>query len=218
MEPHLFPMFPLNVVLLPEEPLPLHIFEDRYKLMIGECLEAKANQRPGQDFGIVFAKEDRMETVGCSARIVNVTRTYPDGRMDLLTVGKRRFEILYNDEEKPYLRCAVNFFDDDDSADVAEDVEAGEAIELFRQALQRLRKATDIPVHFPRPYRYLSYRIAAGLPLDPEFKQELLPLRNEAERLDEVVRLMKFLLTRLVEVEVAQKKVGGNGDMYHKLS
>ncbi len=211
-------MFPLNVVLLPEEPLPLHIFEDRYRLMIGECLEAKANQHPGQEFGVVLAGEDGMEAVGCSARIVNVTRTYPDGRMDLLTVGRRRFEILYNDEEKSYLRCGVTFFDDEDGEEIPKDEDAGEAIELFRQALQRLRKATDIPVHFPRPYRYLSYRIAAGLPLDAEFKQGLLPLRNEAERLGEVVRLMKFLLTRLVEAEVAKKKAGGNGDIFHKLS
>jgi Lon protease-like protein len=210
-------MFPLNAVLLPEEPMPLHIFEERYKLMIGECLEAKASQLPGQEFGIVLAQEASMEPVGCSARIVNVTRTYSDGRMDILTVGKKRFEILYNDEQKPYLRCAVSFFDDDAGADVAGETEAAEAIELFRQSLKRLRKAGDIPVHFPRPYRYLSYRIAAALPLEAEFKQELLPIRIESERLEEVVRLMKFLLARLQEMEISQKKAGGNGDNFRKL-
>jgi ATP-dependent Lon protease len=218
VEQSLFPVFPLDLVLLPEEPLPLHIFEERYKLMIGECLEAKASQRPGEEFGIVLAKQSGLESVGCSARIVNVTRTYEDGRMDILTVGKRRFEILSSDEEKVYLRCDVNFFEDEHGSELPNEDEAGEAIELFRQALQRLRKATDIPVHFPRPYRNLSFRIAAGLPLEAEFKQELLPVRNEGERIGEVIRLMKFLLTRLEELEISQKKAGGNGDMFRKLS
>lgn len=218
MEHFLLPMFPLNVVLLPEELLPLHIFEDRYKLMIGACLGAKARQKPGQEFGVVLARETGIETVGCSASIVNVTRTYPDGRMDILAVGKRRFEILSQDEEKPFLRCGVSFFDDEEDSDMPGESEAAEAIEMFRQASQRLKKSSNIPVHFPRPYRYLSFRIAAALPLELEFKQDLLPMRNEPHRLSAVVRLIKYLLTRLEQLEVSQKKAGGNGDMFHKLS
>jgi len=81
----LLPLFPLELVLLPEEPLPLHIFEERYREMIGECLRAKTSGFGRQDFGVVLAKGQAISNVGCSAQIVTVTRKYDDGRMDILT-------------------------------------------------------------------------------------------------------------------------------------
>lgn len=210
MEEVLLPLFPLEVVLLPEEPLPLHIFEDRYKEMVGACLEAKAAGFGQQEFGVVLAKEREMHTVGCSARIVNLTRKYEDGRMDILTVGKRRFEILLTNEEKPYLRGAVEFFNDE-GADTPPDSEAEQAIELFRGIIRRLRRASEMPVHLTRPYRYLSFRLAAPLPFDLEFKQQLLTVRNEPERLHLVVRAIDLLLTQISALEKAQRKAGGNG-------
>ena len=214
MDDLLLPLFPLEIVLLPEEPLPLHIFEDRYKLMIGECLEAKAAGSSHQEFGIVCAKEQKLHTVGCAARIVNVTRKYEDGRMDIFTVGTRRFEILYTNEEKAYLRGGVNFFEDDPSSDVASDDEAQPAIELFRKAIQRLRKSADVPIHFSRPYRHLSFRIAAPLPLDLDFKQQLLGIRHEKERLRLVSRVTERLIVQLDVVEKARTKAGGNGNVH----
>ena len=85
------PLFPLECVLLPEELLPLHIFEERYKQMIGACLEAQERSSGQQQFGGVLAKEGEMNTVGCSARVVKVARQYEDGRMDILSRGTRRF-------------------------------------------------------------------------------------------------------------------------------
>jgi len=212
MEEVLLPLFPLEVVLLPEEPLPLHIFEDRYKEMIGTCLHAKASGSGLQEFGVVLAKEREMHTVGCSARIVNLTRQYEDGRMDILTVGKRRFEILLTNEEKSYLRAAVEFFDDE-GTDTPADTEAEAAINLFRDIIRRLRRASEMPVHITRPYRYLSFRLAASLPLDLEFKQQLLAVRNEPERLRHVVRAVELLLAQINRVEKAQSKAGGNGNI-----
>jgi ATP-dependent Lon protease len=209
----LLPLFPLEVVLLPEEPLPLHIFEERYKQMIGECLEAKSAGSAAQQFGVVLAKDQEMRSVGCSARIINLTRKYEDGRMDILAVGTRRFEVLLTDEEKPYLRAEVDFFDDDTGADTAGDQEAQTAIDLFRAAMQRLRKSPDMSIHLPPPYRYLSFRIAAPLPLDLDFKQRLLSIRNETERLHEVTGLIKQLITRFDSLRKAQSKAGGNGNM-----
>ena len=214
MDDLLLPLFPLEIVLFPEEPLPLHIFEDRYKLMIGECLEAKTAGPSQQEFGIVCAKGQELNTVGCAARIVNVTRKYDDGRLDIFTVGTRRFEILYTNEEKAYLRGGVDFFDDDPSEDVASDDEAQTAIELFRQAIQRLRKSADVPVHFSRPYRYLSFRIAAPLPLELDFKQQLLGIRQENERLRLVTRVAERLIVQLDVVEKARTKAGGNGNIH----
>jgi Lon protease-like protein len=213
MDDLLLPLFPLAIVILPEEPLPLHIFEDRYKQMIGECLAAKAAGSNKQEFGIVFAKEQSLHTVGCAARIVNVTRKYDDGRMDIFTTGTRRFEILYTNEEKAYLRGGVDFFEDEPGHDVAGEEEAQRAIDLFRQAIQRLRKSTDVPIHLPRPHRYLSFRIAAPLPLDLDFKQQLLGLRNESERLRHVTRVMEKLIVQLDLVQKAKAKAGGNGNV-----
>jgi Lon protease-like protein len=218
MPAELLPMFPLELVLLPEELLPLHIFEERYKLMIGECLAAKSRQGPGQEFGLIQAKGEGIHPVGCAARILNVTRRYPDGRMDILALGDRRFEVLYTDQEKAYLRCGVLFFEDESGADVAGESEAARAIEMFERLLRRLRNAAEMPVHLPRPYRYLSFRMAASLPLELDFKQQLLSVRAEPERLEQMIGLMEFLLEKLDQSERAQKKAGGNGDIPHKLS
>jgi Lon protease-like protein len=210
MEESLLPLFPLEIVLLPEEPLPLHIFEDRYKTMIGECLQAKAAGKGQQEFGVVRLKGQAVSSVGCTARIVNLTRQYEDGRMDILTVGKRRFEILLTNDEGPYLRGAVEYFEDE-GPDVPSDEAADVAIERFREAMRKLRRAAEMPVHIPRPYRYLSFRLAASLPLDLEFKQQLLILRNEPERLKLVQRAIEMLMNQLDRVQQSQKKAGGNG-------
>src|SRR5690349_24929038 len=108
MQQGLLPLFPLQVVLLPGSELPLHIFEDRYKEMIGEVLREK------REFGVVLASEKGIVNTGCTATVDRVLREYPDGRMDILTRGRRRFEILLLNEERPFLRGAVEFFDDDE--------------------------------------------------------------------------------------------------------
>ena len=214
MEENLLPLFPLEIVLLPEEPLPLHIFEDRYKTMIGECLQAKAAGIGQQEFGVVLLKGQAVSAMGCSARIVNLTRQYEDGRMDILAVGKRRFEILLTNEERPYLQGAVEYFEDE-GPDAPSDAAAELAIACFREAMRKLRHAAEMPVHLPRPYRYLSFRIAAALPLDLEFKQQLLTLRNEPERLTLVQRAIEILVNQLDQVQKSQKKAGGNGHARH---
>jgi Lon protease-like protein len=212
MEEMLLPLFPLELVLVPEETLPLHIFEDRYREMIGECLRAKASGTGRQDFGIVLAKEQEISNLGCTAQIVSVTRRYDDGRMDILTVGKRRFEILLTNEEKSYLRASVEFFDDE-GPDTPGKTEAENAIRLFQRVMQGLRQVSQMPVQLPPPYRYLSFRLAAGLPLALEFKQNLLSLRNEPERLELMAQSMRQLIHQLEVVLEARKKAGGNGDV-----
>ena len=210
MEENLLSLFPLEVVLLPEELLPLHIFEDRYKTMIAECLQAKAAGKGQEEFGVVRLKGQALSTVGCTARIINLTRQYEDGRMDILTLGKRRFEILLTNEERPYLQGAVDYFQDEGPG--ASGDEAAElAIERFREAMRKLRHSAEMPIHLARPYRYLSFRIAAALPLDLEFKQRLLTLRNEPERLTLVQRALEMLMNQLDHVQESPKKAGGNG-------
>src|SRR5436309_1935808 len=98
----LLPIFPLDLVLLPTTPLPLHIFEDRYREMVAECLEHK------QAFGVVRSKENEgVAEIGCTAEIVEVSKRYPDGRMDIITRGRERFEIMRVDQERAFLRAEV---------------------------------------------------------------------------------------------------------------
>jgi Lon protease-like protein len=180
--------------------------------MIGECLRAKTSGFGSQDFGVVLAKGQEISNVGCTAHIVSVTRTYDDGRMDILAAGRRRFEILLTNTEKSYLRASVEFFDDE-GPDTPGETEAENAIRLFQEVMRKLHQASDMPVHLPRPYRYLSFRLAASLPLALEFKQRLLSLRNEAERLQQVVHAMRQLIHQMDVVQEARKKAGGNGDI-----
>src|SRR5690349_20297710 len=98
MQPALLPLFPLHVVVFPRTPLPLHIFEERYKEMVGQAI------RENTEFGVVLAKDDGIVNSGCTVIVEKVTKQYPDGRMDILTRGIRRFEILGLNEEKIYLR------------------------------------------------------------------------------------------------------------------
>jgi Lon protease-like protein len=214
MDNLLLPLFPLETVLLPEQPFPLHIFEERYKLMVGECLAAQAAGVGPQEFGVLLVRDEHLATVGCTARILNVTRKYEDGRMDIFTVGSRRFEVLYTEEEKAYLRGGVQFFDDDPEHEAPSDDAAEEAIGLFRSAMQRLRQSPEVQIHLPRPYRHLSFRIASPLPLDIEFKQEILGLRDEGERLQCVTRAIRQWILHVDHVQRARAKAGGNGDIH----
>ena len=204
------PLFPLEIVLLPDEILPLHIFEDRYKQMIGECLAKGQPSPPEAEFGVVWAQEDKLQTVGCTASVAQVMRYYDDGRLDILTVGRRRFEILLTNRDKPYLRGAVTFFEDDDLARPAAS-EVERAGGLLEQVLRRLKTADESsPV--PSNARSISFQIAACLPLGLEFKQQILAMRSERERLHRITKAMERLIPALDLREKARTKASGNGN------
>src|ERR1041385_3784728 len=154
MQPGMLPLFPLQVVLLPGSQLPLHIFEDRYKEMIGEVLRDKL------EFGVVLANEKGIVDTGCTATIDRVLREYPDGRLDILTRGRRRFEVLLLNDERSFLRGTVEFFDDDDpdqaepaSPDLLRNVIAG------YNELQSLASSNRLDPQGKADHR-LSFRLA----------------------------------------------------------
>src|ERR1051326_8087746 len=151
MQRGLLPLFPLQVVLFPGGELPLHIFEDRYKEMIGEILEER------QEFGVVLASEKGIVNTGCTATIDRVLRKYPDGRMDILARGRRRFEILLLNDERNFLRGAVDFFDDERSDPAVPEMQQ-RAIEGYNQlqALSSSKPLDDTESSDPR----LSFRLA----------------------------------------------------------
>ena len=196
----LLPIFPLELVLFPDTPLPLHIFEPRYKEMIGECLSQKAS------FGVVRAVEKGLAEVGCTAEILEVTKKYDDGRLDILTEGRRRFEIQQIDQDRAFLRAAVHFFDDAPGA--AGPGEIARAAEL-QQELMALAGGPEAAVEADHPQ--LSFQLAAALPLDLDFKQTLLGMRSEPDRLKSVIEYYQTLLPRMRRAVKARKTSGGNG-------
>jgi Lon protease-like protein len=187
------------VVLFPGTPLPLHVFEPRYKELISECLEQK------KTFGIVRAEEEGLADVGCTAEIVAVTKTYPDGRMDIVTEGRERFEVLEVDEQRSYLRGDVVYFQDDAENPSTQQIE--HAIELHREILTMGGAQQSLPASEDK----ISFYLAGSLPLDLDFKQALLEMRSEAERIEAVITAFEAILPKLRRAVQSRQKASGNG-------
>ena len=207
MQDSLIPLFPLEVVLFPGQPLPLHIFEERYKVMIRECLAAKEER----EFGVVLAKPNGIAKLGCTAEVVELVRSYADGRMDIVTAGRRRFEVLFVDESKEYLRAAPRFFQDEESS--APDALRDRVLELHRQVVELLpdrEQEHEAPSADADPVP-LAFRLMGPLPLELDFKQSLLALRSETQRLERMVQYFERLLSQLRRTGWVRAKSGGNG-------
>jgi Lon protease-like protein len=203
----LLPLFPLDLVLFPGAPLPLHIFEPRYKEMIGECLQAQS------PFGLVRAHENAVAEVGCTAEILKVVKRYDDGRLDILTEGRRRFEVLELNQERSFLRAEVLFFEDDAGAEAAAPsaaaaIEATKAQELHSKMMDILGAGDDVPGD---ESDVLSFRLAAALPTDLDFKQSLLAMRSEPDRLNLLIDYYGQIIPKLERNAAARKKAAGNG-------
>jgi Lon protease-like protein len=205
MQDGLLPLFPLQVVLLPGSQLPLHIFEDRYKEMIGEVLRDKL------EFGVVLASEKGIVNTGCTATVDRVLREYPDGRLDILTRGRRRFEVLLLNDERSFLRGAVEFFDDDEP-DPAEP--AGS--DLLRNVIAGFTELDSMDPNAPNTGDpRLSFRLAQEVP-DLGFRQTLLTMRSEAERMRRIADFLPGFLERRKRVQHTKNVAGSNGHAHHK--
>lgn len=199
----LLPLFPLDLVLFPGTPLPLHIFEPRYKEMIGECL---ANHAP---FGVVRALEQGIAEIGCTAEIVAVTKKYSDGRLDLVVEGRSRFEVLELNQERSFLRAEIMPIPDEPGVPAQADTER--AIKLLREILTLAGAAQELP---DPNQEALSYHLAGALPLDLDFKQSLLAMRSESQRMQSLASHLENILPALRRAARAREKAGGNGRVH----
>ena len=189
----LLPIFPLDLVLFPGVPLPLHIFEPRYKEMIAECLEQK------KPFGIVRASEEGVAGIGCTAEIVSVTKKYDDGRMDILTRGIKRFEVVEVNEDRSFLQAEVLAVEDEPGKPASELIE--QAVRLHAE-IAKLAGAEPSANDASRTAageaaENLSFLLAGSLPLDLDFKQSLLATLSEEKRLEAVVEYLRAVLPGL---------------------
>jgi Lon protease-like protein len=196
----LLPIFPLEVVLLPGAPLPLHIFEPRYKEMIAEC---RANS---SEFGIVRALENGIAEMGCTAEIVSVTKEYPDGKLDLIAQGRRRFEVMELNQERSFLRADVLIIPDE--PELSSEQDRARTIELHRQILAVAGAEQEIS---GADNATLSFYLAGSLPLDLDFKQKLLGTLSERERMQILASYLENVLPTLRRAARAREKAGGNG-------
>jgi len=173
-------LFPLGMVLLPTERVPLHIFELRYQELIAECL---AEER---EFGLVFADDDGVREIGTRAAVIEVLDRFPDGRLNIVVEGGERFRVVEETSGRSFRTAETEHVDDEDS--VSERTDRDRALDLYR----RLGQAVEQEVEEPDPDSgVLSFELAARVDFGPERKQELLELRSESERLIFVSELLE---------------------------
>jgi Lon protease-like protein len=201
MQEELLPLFPLQMVLFPRTALPLHIFEERYKQMIGDVLRGRS------EFGVVLAGEKGIVNTGCTATVEKVLKKYPDGRMDLLTMGRRRFEIILLNDEKSYLRGAVEFFDDELSDPIPPDVRA-RVMDAYNdvRTLQPGEALHDPEMADPQ----LSFQLAQVVP-DLDFRQILLATRSEADRMRRLAEFFPHYSSRQRQIQHVRSVAPTNG-------
>ena len=200
-----FPLFPLGIVALPTESVPLHIFEDRYRRMIERCLDAE-HGAPGNEFGIVWLSEQELKPVGCACEIERVLERMEDGRLNIIARGTRPFRLLERQDDLPYPAGVVEFLDEtEETLDVSA---AATAHELYRDLVLQ---ATDREIEQAELEQLDAYRMAATVEFGVEAKQELLELRSENDRLRLLAQLIRAAIERLELIERAQVRALSNG-------
>ncbi len=181
------PLFPLDTVLFPGAALPLHIFEDRYREMIGECLAQK------KEFGVVRGEPERLAVIGCTAKIVRVLERYADGRIDILCEGARRFEIEGLDDSRTFLQADVEFFEDEGQGSTRGEREECAALHFATLHLAGIDvPTTQLDLNGP-----VAFQLADALPSDLGFKQQLLGSRSDAERTARLLDFYQEMMPRL---------------------
>jgi len=194
-------LFPLELVLLPSERVPLHVFEDRYKELVSECLSQTS------EFGLILETEEGIRDVGTRTGVLEVIHTFDDGRMNVLVEGHDRFRLVYETEGRSFRTAFVEPFEDEDEEASEAEVEA--AMEVFRR-LVRVAEADEIEEPADQEVA-LSFQLAARVDFGPELKQELLELRSERQRLVRLAELLERAVAGLAREREVRERASGNG-------
>jgi Lon protease-like protein len=198
-------LFPLELVLLPTERVPLHIFEPRYRELIGECVEQ------GRPFGLVFADDDGVRDVGTLATVVEVVDRFPDGRLNVVVEGGERFRLIQLTEGRSFHTADVEELLDADDEAPAELVER--AVALFERLVGLTGAEAETPAtDGPLP---LSYALAGRFELSPELKLELLRETSEAARLARVCEILEGAAAELEHRRAVSERAQRNGHVQH---
>jgi len=200
-----FPLFPLGIVALPTESVPLHIFEDRYRRMIDRCIIA-GPESSEREFGIVWLSDQELKPVGCACEIEKVLERMDDGRLNILALGTRPFRLVERQDDLPYPAGVVEFL-----AEEVEEVDphaARAARELYGELVEQ---ATDQRLEEHELSNMDAYEMAATVEFGSDAKQELLELRSENARLRLLTLLLRAAIKRIELVDRAQARARSNG-------
>jgi Lon protease-like protein len=199
-----FPLFPLPMVLLPTEVVPLHIFEERYKEMIARCLDEQC------EFGIVWLSDDGLKEVGCTARVAEVLERMDDGRMNILVRGGSPFRLLERQDDHAYPAGTVELLEEEGGQG-----EAGSGADPGDEARARyadlLENLTDERPEENALAALSAYEMAASVDIELQVKQGLLELRSEEARLRLLARLFKAGIKSLKRAREIADRASGNG-------
>lgn len=205
-----FPLFPLGIVALPSESVPLHVFEDRYRRMIEQCLLADAGSvESGShegEFGILWLSDEELKDVGCACAVERVLERMDDGRLNILARGTRPFRLLERQDDLPYPAGVVEFLVEQDEQVEAQD--GATARELYRELVEQ---ATDRQLDEPELNAMSAYEMAATVEFGTDAKQELLELRSENERMRLLALLLRAAIKRVELIDRAQTRARSNG-------
>lgn len=205
------PLFPLNLVLFPKMVLPLHIFEERYKSMIGRCIEKKI------PFGMLLITGDNLFDVGCSAEIVRVLERHGDGRIDILTEGRSRFRVreFYHKEEffqeESHLEGLVEFFEDEPES--VDNALLEKTLASFKEVLKLGDHETKVELDISQNPTDVSFFMSWSIGLDLAKKQEILESVSTNYRLQEILEFLEGILDNSKKGDEIKSRVRGNGDL-----
>jgi len=195
------PLFPLDMVLLPARKVPLHIFEERYKQMIRECLDQDT------EFGLVWGTDDQFNHIGCAARVAELITEFPDGRMNIVIEGTQRFRVVSRQDIHPYISAIIEHLDDDTEP---------YNLELGNQLKTQYAEAVKLTLGWAKPtpptedLSQISYVVAASLNLPLDQQQQLLEDTSVNSRLNIMSEILDSALASLREIK---RRTRGNGHL-----
>jgi Lon protease-like protein len=195
-------LFPLGIVLLPTERVPLHIFEERYKELIGECLQADG------EFGLVLADEEGMRTTGTRAAVVEVLERFPDGRLNIVVEGRDRFRIVRVTSGRSFDTAIIEDVPDEEDLVAPVGEELAECLEAYRRLVDAAGADAG---EFDAGAGSVAFQIASVIDFTPEVKQELLELRSEGERLVKLTGLLDRAVDSVLLQRRARERAAGDG-------
>lgn len=193
-------LFPLPIVLLPTELVPLHIFEERFRELIGQCYEKD------QEFGVLLEDEEGRRSVGTMAAITEMLAQLPDGRMNIVVTGGAPFEVVEETGGRSYDTALIELL-----ADVASDPSEAEVARLLN-AFSRLASAAEAePGDLDESPDGLAFRLAAIVEFEVGVKQDLLELRSERDRIIALAQVFEGAASTIAWRALAKKRAPGNG-------
>lgn len=205
------PIFPLNLVVLPGEPVPLHIFEPRYQKLITDVSPHPMNPNY-QPFGVQYFRKNQMNELGCTVVVKEILHRYPEGRLDLLAYGERRYRLLSTSspDEAEYLTGEIEWVSDENPHEEVPASLLKTLLKYYRRFLNIVDKE-EVSLELSVQEHYLSFALAYRINLEIAPRLELLDTHSEVERLELLLTYFKHAIPKLQKTRDFRRRVRSNG-------